>query len=162
MPNRLSRAIGRVSKLPGLVRTRALTTVLRTAVPFLGASGVIVEELTESRCIVVVRNRRRVRNHIGGIHAAATTLVAETATGMVVGMNVPDDRAPVVKTIHVEFKKRAKGGLRVTAELTAEQRRAIVETTKGEVEVAARIVDDEGKEPVVATMVWAWTPKRRG
>lgn len=162
MPNQLARVALAVAKLPSPLRARALSTVLGNVVPFVGTAGLRIEELTEERAIVVVANRRRVQNHIGGVHAAAMTLIAETATGFVVGMNVPEDRVPVVKSLTVEFKKRAKGGLRAVAELTADQRRSMREDPKGEVNVAIRLTDDEGKEPAFATMIWAWTPKRKG
>jgi acyl-coenzyme A thioesterase PaaI-like protein len=160
MPNRLARLVGRISKVPKPFRPRALTTLLGNAVPFVGTAGVVIEELTPSRCVVVVRNRRRVQNHIRSVHAAAITLLAETASGMVVGMNVPEDRVPVVKTIGMEFKKRSKGDIRVIAVLTDEQRRQIADLPKGELSVAVKVVDGEEKEPVMATMIWAWTPKR--
>ena len=41
-----------------------------------------------------IAHRRKVQNHIGGVHATATALLAETATGMVVGMNLPDEKLP--------------------------------------------------------------------
>ena len=161
MSNPLARAASAAYKLPGPLRVRALSTVLGTVVPLVGTAGLRIEELTESRAVVAVPNRRRVQNHIGGVHAAAMTLVAETATGFVVGMNVPDDRVPVVKSLSVEFKKRAKGSLRAVASLTDDQRRMMRELPKGEVDVAITLTDEAGIEPAVAKMVWAWTPKRR-
>ncbi len=161
MENRLQKTIGAVYKLPAGLRGRALTGILGRLVPFVGTAGLRVEELTPSRAVIAVTNRRKVQNHIGGVHAAAMTLIAETASGFVVGMNVPDDRIPVIKELSVVFKKRAKGGLRAVAELTEAQRAAMRDTEKGEVSVAVRLTDEAGVEPAEATMIWAWTPKRR-
>jgi uncharacterized protein (TIGR00369 family) len=161
MENRLRQIIGRVYKLPPGLRARAMSGLLGRIVPFVGTSGLRVEELTEARAVVSIENRRRVQNHIGGVHAAAMTLLAETASGFVVGMNVPDDRVPVIKELSVRFKKRTKGGLRAVAELTEAQRAAMRDAEKGEVDVAVRLTDASGNEPVEATMIWAWTPKRR-
>ncbi len=111
--------------------------------------------------MATVRNRRVVQNHIGGVHAAAMTLVAETATGMVLAMNLPDDRVPVIKSMKVEFKKRAKGAIRAEASLTREQIEKIRTTGKGEVLVAVRVTDEVGTEGVFYEMLWAWTPKRQ-
>lgn len=161
MPNRLASSIQKVSLLPSALRVRALTTAVGTVVPFVGTAGVTVEELTESRAVVSTKNRRRVQNHIGGIHAAAMTLLAETASGFVVGMNVPDDKAPVVKSLSVAFKRRAKGGMRAVAELTDEQQRMLREDEKGELNVRVTVTDDSGAEPIEATMIWAFNPKRK-
>lgn len=161
MSNRLSKIVGALSKLPGPVRKRALSGVMGTAVPFVGTAGIVIERLDASVCELHVPNRRRVQNHIGGVHAAAMTLLAETATGFVVALNVPDDRVPVVKSLSLEFKKRAKGSLRATARLTDEQRERIRTEQKGEVDVSVTLTDEGGREPIVAKMIWAWTPKVR-
>lgn len=54
---------------------------------------------------------RQVRNHIGGIHACGIALAAESATGIVIGMNVPDTRMPLCKSMAIDFKKVAKGAV---------------------------------------------------
>jgi hypothetical protein len=53
-----------------------------------GAAGILIDKLSVDEAILRLRNRRRVQNHIGGIHAAATALLAESATGAVFAMNV--------------------------------------------------------------------------
>jgi acyl-coenzyme A thioesterase PaaI-like protein len=160
--NQFARVLGRIDRLPSPLARTARTALLRRFVPFVGTARLDIVELSSERCVVVVRNRPRVRNHIGTLHAAAVTLVAESASGLVVGLNVPDDRAPVMKSLRVEFKKRTKGGVRAEATLTGEQIEAIRSTERGEVDVAVKITDDAGVEAIEATMIWAWTPKRRG
>jgi hypothetical protein len=95
------------------------------------------------------------------VHAAAVVLTAESATGLLVGLHVPDDRAPVLKSMKVEFKKRTKGSVRAEASLTRAQIEAIATQEKGEVNVAVRVIDSADAEPVQCEMIWAWTPKRR-
>ena len=88
-------------------------------------------------------------------------LVAETASGMVVGMNVPDDKIPVIKTLKIDYHKRCTGDLTATATLTDAQIENILTTDKGDVDVNVTCVDSDSKEPIQAQMIWAWTPKRR-
>jgi hypothetical protein len=71
---------------------------------------------------VAIANERPVQNHLQGVHASAMNLLAETATGMVVGMNVRDDCVPLAKELKMAFRKRATGALRAVAVLTPEQR----------------------------------------
>ncbi|MGL4807495.1 MAG: DUF4442 domain-containing protein, partial [Giesbergeria sp.] len=82
-PNRLARTMGQLDRVPAAVRPWARNLVLRRAVPFTGTAGLQYLELTPQRVEVAVANQRRVQNHIHGVHAAAMTLLAETATGMV-------------------------------------------------------------------------------
>jgi acyl-coenzyme A thioesterase PaaI-like protein len=160
-PNQLTRSLAQLDKLPGPIARQARTMLLRNIVRFVGTARLDIEELTASRAVVHIKNRKRVQNHIGSVHAAAMALVAETASGFVVGMNVQDSCAPVIKSMHVDYKKRAKGGITAEATLTEEQIETIRTTEKGDVRVAVRIKDDSGNEPVECEMVWAWTPKRR-
>jgi acyl-coenzyme A thioesterase PaaI-like protein len=160
-PNRMSRSIAVLERLPPALRTRVRSLALGRVVPLVGTAGLVVEHLDERRAVVSVPNRRRVRNHIGGVHAAAMALVAETATGFVVGMNVPDDRVPVIKTLRVDFRRRARGALRAEATLDEEQRQLVRSTEKGETRVPVKVTDADGNEPIECEMIWAWTPKRR-
>ena len=158
--NRLSRTIHKIEQVAGPFRSSAVTLVLGRTVKFVGTAGLRVEELSDERAVVSVQNRKKVQNHIGGVHACAMALIAESATGFVVGMNVPDSAVPVIKSIKIQYVKRATGGLRAEATLTEEQRRSIATEAKGDVLVQCRVTDDAGVEPIVCEMTWAWTPKR--
>lgn len=159
--NRLQRTLAKLDGLPGPLRGAARNFALRRAVPFTGTAGLDFVALTPERSEIRVANRKPVQNHIRGVHAAAMALVAETATGMVVGMNVRDDCLPLCKSLQVQFKKRATGGLTATAHLTAAQRATMARDDKGEVTVAVTVTDEAGIEPIQCEFVWAWVPKTK-
>ncbi|WP_020405245.1 DUF4442 domain-containing protein [Hahella ganghwensis] len=159
--NQLNRIVSKINLLPRFARSRALTTFFGKTVKFVGTANATVEELSDQRCVVTLKNRKRVQNHIGSVHAVANALIAETATGFVVGMNIPDSSVPVIKTMKLDYVKRSTGDMRAEARLTEEQVEAIRTQEKGEITVAVSITDAENKEPVLAEMVWAWTPNRR-
>ena len=157
-PNRLARQLERLSEVPAFARTWFRSVVLGRAVPFTGTAKLRFEEMSPARVQIFVANEHKVRNHIGGVHAMASTLAAETATGMVMGMNVRDDCVPVVKDMRVQFKKRGQGAMRAVATLTPAQRELISTTTKGEVVVAVTVTDESGNQPIECEFVWAWLP----
>jgi uncharacterized protein (TIGR00369 family) len=160
-PSRLARTVGQIERVTGPFRKQALSMALGRTVKFVGTAGLRIEELTAERAVVSVENKRRVQNHIGGVHAMAMGLLAETATGFVVGMNVPDSAVPVIKSAKIEYLKRATGGLRAEATLDEAQRRSIAERPKGELLVPCRVTDESGIEPIRCEMIWAWVPKKR-
>ncbi len=160
-PNRLARVLAKFDVFPKPLRSRAITLFMGRMVPYVSTSDVRIELLTRERCVASLPNHRQVRNHIGGIHAAAMALLAETATGFVVAMNVPDTHVPVIKTLHVDYKKRLQGMLRVEAWLTEDQRERIRTEDKGDVSVHVRATDEAGQEPIACEMTWAWIPKQR-
>ena len=130
-------------------------------VKYTGTTGSIVEELTENRAVITLKNKKRVQNHIGSVHAVASILIAESVTGYLIGMNVPDSSVPVIKTIKADYVKRAKGDMKAVATLTDEQVQRICTQEQGETVVKVAVTEGEDKEPVLMEMVWVWTPKRR-
>ena len=157
-PNRMQRQLARLAEVPGFLRPWVRNLVLRRAVPFTGTARLNFVEMTPDRVEVAIANERPVQNHLQGVHASAMNLLAETATGMVVGMNVRDDCVPVAKELKMAFRKRATGSLRAVATLTPEQRAALQASDKGEVRVAVVVTDEAGVNPVECEFIWAWIP----
>ncbi|KZX76822.1 DUF4442 domain-containing protein [Oleiphilus sp. HI0009] len=160
-PNKLNTIVSNVYKLPEFMRTKALSTLFGKTVKYTGTTGIKVEELTTNRSAVTLTNKKSVQNHIGSVHAVASILIAESATGYLIGMNISDDCVPVIKTIKADYVKRAKGNMRAEASLTDEQIKLITSSNKGETTVSVTVTDADGKEPILMEMVWAWTPKKR-
>ena len=159
--NRLSAIVQSLNQLPDFMRSQSLSFAVGSQVKFAGTAKVEIIEMTTNRLHARIRNRRRVQNHIGSVHAAAMALLAESVTGLVVGMSVPDDRVPVIKSMKIDYVKRAKGDLEAIATLSAEEVDRISTTQKGEVTVPVKVTDENGNEPIHCEMIWAWTPKRR-
>lgn len=157
-PNRLERQLERLTEVPAFARPWFRNVVLRRAVPFTGTAGLEFVEMTTGRVEIGIRNEKKVQNHIGGVHASAMNLLAETATGMVVGMNVRDDCIPLAKELKMAFRKRATGALRAVATLSEAQRTAMQASDKGEVTVPVIVTDEAGVNPVECEFVWAWIP----
>ena len=160
-PNQLSRQLARFSGLPAVLRPGLTSFLLGQVVPMVGTARLHFEEVSSQRVVVTIRNRRKVQNHIKGVHAAAMALLAETATGFCVGMNLPDDKLPLIKTLHVDYLKRAQGDMKAVAQLSPEQIRMILTEDKGEVTVPVSITDESGQSPIACQMVWASVPPKR-
>ena len=157
-PNRLERQLERLSEVPAFARPWFRSVVLRRAVPFTGTAGLDFLQMTRHQVEIGIKNVKKVQNHIGGVHASAMNLLAETATGMVMGMNVRDDCIPLAKELKMAFKKRATGALRAVATLSDAQRELMQASDKGEVSVAVTVTDEAGVNPVECEFVWAWIP----
>ncbi len=160
MTNQVQKLVNATQWLPANLRAKAISTVFGKVVPLVGTAGLVYEELTPERVIVSIRNRRRVQNHIKNVHAAAMALLAETATGFVVGINLPDDKLPLIKTLKVDYLKRSQGDMVAVATLRPEDVARIRNEPKGEVTVPVTVTDESGNEPIRCEMIWAWVPKK--
>lgn len=160
MKNQLAKVIDKLEKKPAWLRYRILSFILGATVKFVGTAGIKCLTLSAEKSVFKLANKKKVRNHIGSVHAAASALVAETATGMALGYHIPDDKLPVLKTMHINYVKRSTGALTAEAYLTKEQIETLHTNDKGSIVVACTVLDEKNIEPVVCSMEWAWTPKR--
>jgi uncharacterized protein (TIGR00369 family) len=159
--NRLTSMVNVFQKFPESVRTFALSKALGKVIKYVGTSGLRFEKVTPNECIVVIPNRKKVQNHMGSVHAAAMGLLAETATGFMTGLTVPDNRIIVIKSMNLEYLKQATGDMTAVATFSDEQVEFIKNNEKADINVPVVITDEKGIETVKATMVWAWAPKRK-
>ncbi|KAJ1484157.1 hypothetical protein T484DRAFT_1621985 [Baffinella frigidus] len=97
MANKLAKSLASMrSRIPTFLHPMATTYVFNRQVKFAGTAGLKIEKLEEDEAVMLMRNQPKVQNHIKGVHACAMALLAESATGAVFGMNVPDSAIPCV------------------------------------------------------------------
>lgn len=159
--NKLSKGLSRVAGLPPVIKNTAISFMVGRKIPYAGSSGITIEKMEPNRVIASLQNKRKVGNHIGGIHAAAMALIAESATGLVMAMNVPDDCVLVIKTMNVNYRKRTQGAMKAEAHLSPEQQQQIASQNSGEISVPVTVTDETGNSPIECEMIWAWRPKKR-
>jgi len=159
--NKLSRMVVKIQQAPQWLQSWLLSQLFGRAVKFAGTAGIRIRQLTFQQAVLQQDNVRKVQNHIGSVHAAAMALLGESASGFLLGMHVPDDRLPLLKSMKLDYVKRASGQLTATVSLTAEQIQHIRNNVKGELTLQVQICDQVGVEPVLAEYVWAWVPKNR-
>lgn len=155
--SRLARTVTRLERYP----RRVLSWAIGRTVRLIGTAGVQFESMTPEAVTASLANKPKVRNHIGQVHAAGMYLLAETVTGMLVGMNIPDDKIPLLKSAQVRYVRRSEGAIRATATITEDQRQIIQQTDKGEVNVPFSLTDATGEVPMEGEMIWAWILKKK-
>ena len=157
-PNKIAKMVRKLQALP--LGGKLLTLGIGRMIPYVGTSGLEVLEMTEDVVTIRVKNRPKTRNHIGQVHAAAMILVAESASGLVVGMNVSDQSLPLIKSLNTKFIKRSKGAITATARLTPEQKTAFA-NEKGDLPVEVLVTDESGNAPILVEAIWAWVPNKK-
>lgn len=157
--NRLSKLVKATAKLPQGIRSRLWSRVFGRFVPMVGSANIRYLEVSHGKVVVKIENHRAMQNHIGQVHACAMALIAETATGFVTGMNVPDSCVVLIKSFKIDFKRPSKGAMVATATLTDEQQTLMQSTEKGETLVTVHVTDESGEEPIQCEMLWAWIYK---
>jgi len=161
MANRLSRYVTKIYKTPKLFHSFLLTKLFCSQVKFANTAGVKLLKVTNTEVLLTLANKKRVQNHIGGIHAVAAALLAESATGIMLGINLPDSRLPLLKSMTLNYQKRMQGALTAKAILNADQITQIHQQEKGDLMISVELVDESGEAPILVEMNWAWISKKR-
>ena len=160
--NPFARIADRYRDVPPRLRRPLVTRAIGEVIPFVGTAGCFIEAYTPRRVAVRLDNGTRLRNHLGGLHAAALALLAETATGLVVALNVPDGSSPLLRTMDVSFDRFARSAVQAEATLTGEEGTQIQSRPLGQVEVDVTLTAPDDETTLVSgSLKWAWVPEDR-
>ena len=87
--------------------------------PYFRTIAPLIDELAPGRCVVRLRDRWRVHNHIGTVHAIAMCNAAELAGGLATDAAIAPGQRWIPKGMTVRYLRKATGTLIATAAVTA-------------------------------------------
>jgi acyl-coenzyme A thioesterase PaaI-like protein len=99
----------------GALGRRVFSRLVGFAIPYTGSIRATVNVLEKGYAEVLMRDRRKVRNHLRSVHAIALANIGEFCTGLSVTTSMPDGARAILKSIHVDYLKKARGTLRAKA-----------------------------------------------
>ena len=150
------------STAPSFLRSPLLSYVFNSNIKYAGTTGIEIVEWNPQQVVVNLKNRRKIQNHLGGIHATAMATLAESTSGMIFGIHLNDTtHIPLLKRMEIQYVKRAVGDLQAIATITPEQVNDIQTTAKGSSIIQVNVTDETGNEPIKCEMEWAWTTKQK-
>lgn len=143
---------GTLSNLP--LGKSIFSRIIGVLVPYTGSIGACVDELKPGYGKVIMKDRRRVRNHLRSVHAIAMVNLGEMVTGVTLMYSLPDKTRGILVGIQMEYLKKARGTL------IAECHCDIPKTNESqELKVSAEIKDAAGDVVSIATANWLIGPE---
>lgn len=153
----LLRSWRKLSPLPGGKKLFSMM-VGRTA-PYTATIGAYCDALEPGYSRWLLRDRKKVRNHLNSVHAIALVNLAEVASGTAMLTALPPGVRGIVTGLSIEYVKKARGVL------TAECRCSPGDVTADrEEQLHADIRDADGDIVARATVNWKLSPptEKRG
>lgn len=114
--------------------------------PYFSTIKPVITSLKPGSCTIEMKERRRVHNHIGTIHAIAMCNLCELAMGLALEATIPAGLRWIPKGMSVRYLKKAKGKLAGTSVV---DRDAI---QPGDVEIPIEITNATGEMVADATI----------
>jgi acyl-coenzyme A thioesterase PaaI-like protein len=130
--------------------------VVGRIVPYSGSVGARVEELRSGYARLTLKDRKKVRNHLGSIHAIAMANLGELTTGLAVISGMPPKSRSILRGLEVSYEKKARGLLTSTSSC---ELFSPIENT--EYTIKAEIRDGAGDVVSVVSALWVIGPEKR-
>lgn len=112
--------------------------------PYFGSIWPSVVEMRPGCAVVELKQRWRIQNHIGTVHAIAVCNLCEMAMGMAAEATIPTNLRWLPKGIRVDYLRKSSGHLSARCEIRPE------DFVPGEVDLPVEVTNAQGELVVKA------------
>lgn len=143
-------------RLAGLPLGRWIfTRLICLRAPYFASISPLILDLRSGSATVSMRKRRKVKNHIGTVHALAMGNLCELAAGMVMEATVATDMRWIPRGMEIAYLAKAETDVVATATLAPHPW-----TEARDVPVEVTVKDAQGRDVVRATITMYVSPAR--
>lgn len=96
------------------------TRVIGWIAPYTGTIGAVITELRPGFVSVEMKDRFKVRNHLGSIHAIALMNLAEFSSGLATLTQAPSEVKGILTHLEIDYHKKARGKLKAVCTVGSE------------------------------------------
>lgn len=149
--NRVLKLYRKLLRLP--LGKQIFSSIAARKAPYFTSISPQVEQLVENRCVVLVKKRKAVENHIGTVHVIAIANGLEMAMGFMAEASIPTTLRWIPKGMTLDYVSKGKSDIRCIASVNADQWQA------GDLAVPVLAIDTAG-ETVVSGEIKLWITQK--
>ena len=135
---------------------RLFSFLVGRIIPYSGSIGAYVDELRPGFACITLKDRKKVRNHLGSIHAISMANLGELTTGLAVMSGMPTNTRAILRRLEVSYQKKAHGLLTSTCTTHLDPPSENVEHS-----VQAEIRNPANEVVAIVTSLWVIGPKNK-
>ena len=155
--NKVLRLWERFSTTP--LRRWLFSRIVCFRAPYFGSIMPLFVSMQPGEVVIQMRKRRRVKNHIGTVHAIAMCNLAELAAGTMMEVSIPGSHRWIPKNMSVEYLSKAETDVRAIATLSPLPEFG---SDASEIQVPVAILNHHG-ETVMKASIRMWvSPRKQG
>ncbi|MDQ7732585.1 hotdog fold domain-containing protein [Halomonas sp. SpR1] len=155
--NKVLRLWERFSTTP--LRRWLFSRIVCFRAPYFGSIMPLFVSMQPGEVVIQMRKRRRVKNHIGTVHAIAMCNLAELAAGTMMEVSIPGSHRWIPKNMSVEYLSKAETDVRAIATLSPLPEFG---SDSSEIQVPVAILNHHG-ETVMKASIGMWvSPRKQG
>lgn len=151
-PEALPQVWDKVKNLPR--GGRIMSLLIGRMARYTGTIPFEILELSAGYARVRMSDTRRVRNHLGSVHAIALANLGEASSGLAFNMALPKGTRAILTQFHIDYLKKARGP--ITAECRCEQPST---SEQKDYDVEANLTDEAGDIVARVRATWRAGPR---
>ncbi len=129
---------------------------LAWAIPYSGNLRASILEMRPGHCLLRLRDRRALRNHLHSIHALALANAGELCSGLALHTVLPNHLRGIPVEISTRYLSKARGPLLATGSILDP-----MPECEGEVRVQGELKNTSGEVVAITTVQWKIAPRPR-
>jgi len=143
-----------LEKIPSkTLQHKILDKILDRLIPFNRGLHLQFHELSETRSVVMSKNVKRRKNHLGGAHACALALLGEYTAGVLLAKNFPFHQFRLILSqLNIEYYKQVQGT--VTAIASRPEDIPVISDEGSKVEMRTELQNEHSEIVALCTTQW--------
>jgi len=125
-------------------------------IPYTGSISPIILQCRPGFAEVMIKDGRRLRNHLGSLHALALANLGEFTTGLAIHFAMQRNTRAILTHLSCDFVKKARGTITASAAVELSERHE-----EGPVVVEAKLFDPQKNLVAKVSATWLLAPQGR-